>query len=93
MKFNVILTEESYTSKCDSLSFEDLCKHENYLGKRINRGLFVSSTSKKINADLNGAINIMRKQIKLDKIEGSNLCNPKRIKIYSMKFSPVDNVC
>lgn len=93
MKFSVILTEESYTSKCDSLSFEDLCKHENYLGKRINRGLFVSSTSKKINADLNGAINIMRKQIKLDKIEGSNLCNPKRIKIYSMKFSPVDNVC
>lgn len=39
-------------------------KHqENYLGKRIHRGLFQSSTRKIINADVNGAIGILRKVI------------------------------
>jgi putative transposase len=92
MKFNVLLTEESYTSKCDGLALEDLSKQESYIGKRINRGLFKSSTEKIINADLNGAINIMRKQIKLTKITGYRLMSPKRIQIYSMMFNPVDNV-
>ena len=92
MKFNVLLTEESYTSKCDGLALEDLSKQESYCGKRINRGLFKSSTEKIINADLNGAINIMRKQIKLTKITGYRLMSPKRIQIYSMMFNPVDNV-
>ena len=58
---NVIEHEESYTSKCDSLALEPICKHEGYLGKRIKRGLFQSSVSKLINADVNGAINIARK--------------------------------
>lgn len=35
--------------------------HEKYLGKRVHRGLFKSSTGKIINADVNGAIGIMRK--------------------------------
>jgi len=30
MKFNTITTEESYTSKCDSLSLESIGKKENY---------------------------------------------------------------
>ena len=92
MKFNVLLTEESYTSKCDGLALEDLSKQESYNGKRINRGLFKSSTNKIINADLNGAINIMRKQLNLTKITGDRLMSPKRIQIYSMMFNPVDNV-
>lgn len=58
---NVQLTEESYTSKCDSLSLEEVGKHEVYLGKRIKRGLFQSHTKKLINADVNGSINILRK--------------------------------
>jgi len=58
---NVIEHEESYTSKCDSLALEPICKHEVYLGKRIKRGLFQSSVGKLINADVNGAINIARK--------------------------------
>jgi IS605 OrfB family transposase len=57
----VILTEESYTSKCDSLAMEKICFHEAYLGNRSKRGLFESSTNKLINADINGAINILRK--------------------------------
>ena len=60
---NVIETEESYTSKCSFLDNEEICKHEEYLGKRIKRGLFKASNGKLINADLNGALNILRKVI------------------------------
>lgn len=61
IKFQV--HEESYTSKCDGLALEEICKHENYLGKRIHRGLFKSSVGKLINADVNGTLNILRKVI------------------------------
>ena len=73
----LIITEESYTSKCDSLSLEKLGKNEFYLGKRIHRGLFISSIGKAINADLNGAINIMRKVVNLTKVSGINIFNPQ----------------
>ena len=55
--------EESYTSKCDALALEDVCKHDSYLGKRVKRGLFRSSIGKIINADQNGALNILRKVV------------------------------
>ena len=55
--------EESYTSKCDALALEPIGKHEKYLGRRTKRGLFRSSTGKLINADQNGALNIMRKVV------------------------------
>ena len=57
----VVLTEESHTSKSSFLDLEPVRHHENYQGKRIKRGLFRSSTGKLINADLNGAYNIIRK--------------------------------
>jgi putative transposase len=38
-------------------------KQESYLGKRIKRGLFQSSVGKLINADINGAIGILRKVV------------------------------
>ena len=60
---SVIETEESYTSKCDALALEPIQKHSNYLGKRVKRGLFQSSTGKLISSDINGAINIARKVI------------------------------
>lgn len=55
--------EESYTSKCDALALESIGKHETYLGRRVKRGLFRSSTGKVINADQNGALNILRKVV------------------------------
>jgi IS605 OrfB family transposase len=55
--------EESYTSKCDALALEPICKHEVYFGKRKKRGLFQSSVGKDVNADLNGAWNILRKVV------------------------------
>lgn len=58
-----IMHEESYTSKCDALALEPIGKHETYLGRRVKRGLFRSSTGKMINADQNGALNILRKVV------------------------------
>lgn len=59
----VMLVEESYTSKCSFLDNEPIGKHEEYMGKRVTRGLFVSGDGRKINADVNGAYNILRKAI------------------------------
>lgn len=59
----VIQREESYTSKCSFIDGEDICKREKYLGNRIKRGLFKTGTGHLINADLNGALNILRKEI------------------------------
>ncbi len=59
----VTLTEESYTSKCSFLDLEELGKHDSYKGQRVKRGLFKSSLGKRINADLNGSLNILRKVV------------------------------
>ena len=58
-----VVHEESYTSKCDALAFESIGRHDVYLGRRIRRGLFQSSCGKLINADQNGALNILRKVV------------------------------
>lgn len=59
----VVLTEESYTSKCSAIDKESINKHVVYAGKRVKRGLFKSSSGFLFNADVNGAINIMRKVV------------------------------
>ena len=59
----VEIQEESYTSKCSFLDNEEICKHDIYLGKRVRRGLFRTSTNKYINADLNGSLNILKKYL------------------------------
>lgn len=59
----VIYNEESYTSKCSFLDGEEICKHEVYMGKRVKRGMFISKEGIKINADVNGSYNIMKKAI------------------------------
>ena len=57
----VIITEESYTSKCSFIDNESLEHHKKYLGRRITRGLFKSAKGIKINADINGAFNMIKK--------------------------------
>lgn len=59
----VVLTEESYTSKCSFLDGESIGKHDTYLGRRIERGLFRASDRRTIQADLNGSYNIIRKVV------------------------------
>ena len=68
----VIETEESYTSKCSFFDNEFPCKQESYLGERVSRGLFKSSKGF-INADLNGALNIIKKVYKDFCCETANL--------------------
>lgn len=60
---NVIIKEESYTSKCSFLDDEEISKKEEYLGRRIKRGLFKSSKGIIINADLNASYNILKKAV------------------------------
>ncbi len=54
--------DESYTSKYSSLDLEPIQKHKKYAGKRIKRGLFRGSNYL-LNADVNGALNILRKVV------------------------------
>jgi putative transposase len=60
IKVHVI--DEAYTSKCSSLDLELIQKHTQYIGKRIKRGLFKGSNYL-LNADVNGALNILRKVV------------------------------
>ncbi len=70
---NVIINEESYTSKCSALDLEPIKKHEFYLGKRVKRGLFKTLKGLLINADVNGSLNILRKVIGDDFINLLNI--------------------
>jgi len=76
----VISQEESHTSKCSFLDNETVEHHDKYLGERFKRGLFRSAKGKIINADVNGAYNIIKKAIskafinvQADRIEGVGL--------------------
>ena len=62
----VITREESYTSKASFLDYDEIPNYKDeikpkFSGKRIKRGLY-KSTTRKINADVNGAYNIMAKE-------------------------------
>lgn len=72
---SVIVTEESYTSKCSFLDGEDICKHEEYYGKRIKRGLYKASDGRLINADVNGALNILKKVIGKFEYDSIKVCS------------------
>ena len=55
---------EKYTSGVSAIDKEEI-KKENYNKKRrISRGMFITNTGIKINADINGSLNILRKYIK-----------------------------
>ena len=58
-----IEVEESHTSKCSFIDKEEICHHEEYVGRRIKRGMFRSENRKRYNADINGSMNIMRKYL------------------------------
>ena len=62
----VITREESYTSKASFLDYDEIPNYNDeikpkFSGKRVKRGLY-KSTTRKINADVNGAYNIMVKE-------------------------------
>lgn len=57
----VILTEESYTSKASFIDQDEMKKDVQFNGKRVMRGLYKANSNQLINADVNGAGNIIRK--------------------------------
>lgn len=57
----LIETEESYTSGTSFLDGENPIKENYNKDRRINRGLFKSNNGRLINADINGAYQILRK--------------------------------
>ena len=58
-----IENEEAYTSGTSFLDSEDPIKENYKKERRVYRGLFISNDGKKINADVNGAYQIMKKVI------------------------------
>lgn len=58
---NIIITEESYTSGTSFLDNELPIKENYNKNRRIHRGLFISNNNVRINADINGAYQIMKK--------------------------------
>jgi putative transposase len=55
------LVPESHTSKCSFYDEEDVEHHEEYVGERVERGLFEATDGTRYNADVNGAVNMARK--------------------------------
>lgn len=90
-RYNISLIEqeESYTSKADFLSNDAIPVYKagdktkySFSGSREKRGRYISATGVIINADVNGALNIMRKSNIVDiSLINSAYLSPKRIKI------------
>jgi len=63
----LVVANESYTSKASFVDSDELPKkyaknaEPTYSGKRIKRGLYQSQNGTLLNADVNGAYNILRK--------------------------------
>ena len=65
----VVIREESYTSRASLLDMDDIPTYKQgdgtkyqFSGKRIHRGLYKSGNGTVMNADINGASNILRKE-------------------------------
>ena len=90
--------EESYTSKASFFDNDDIPTLNadkpadyNFSGKRIKRGLYQTATGYIVNADVNGALNIMKKciikrkltDINIDVVQCKSFVNePVRIRLY-----------
>lgn len=59
----VVMTEEAYTSGTSFLDKEQPIKENYNKERRVYRGLFVANNGKTINADVNGAYQIMKKVV------------------------------
>nr|WP_293126804.1 transposase [Microcoleus sp. bin38.metabat.b11b12b14.051] len=96
---NFVETEEAYTSKASFLDNDSLPKFgekpEGWKesGKRVTRGLYCSAGGTKINADGNGAANIIRKVavklgLNLSRISSGDLMAPLKIRLWTLQESP-----
>jgi putative transposase len=92
-------TEESYTSKASFLDADEIpvygAKPDSWKpsGKRVKRGLYKSANGFLINADCNGAANILRKVavklgLDLSRISSGDLTAPLKLKFWAVHESP-----
>ena len=82
--------EESYTSKASFLDLDEMPVYNadnpytgKFSGRRIHRGLYRASDGRTVNADLNGAANILRKSsqnFNFEELSRGLLASPLRIK-------------
>ncbi|WP_425449505.1 RNA-guided endonuclease InsQ/TnpB family protein [Dethiothermospora halolimnae] len=87
---NLTIVDESYTSKASFLDNDFLPekrsnKKYTFSGKRVKRGLYIASDGRLINADVNGAFNILRKRKLVSpaiirRIQSSGVAQPTRIR-------------
>ena len=95
------LQEESYTSKAsffdgDEIPIYDKENQKEYIfsGKRIKRGLYQTSKGYQLNADCNGALNILRKSKVVDLsvlYNRGELNTPKRIRVVVVLSNFLEN--
>lgn len=92
-------TEESYTSKASFVDCDQLPKigekPEGWKesGKRVKRGLYRTANNQYINADCNGAANILRKVaatlgLDLSGVSRGALLTPLKIRLWNLQESP-----
>lgn len=75
--------EESFTSLCSYYDKEEMVRKDKYEGKRIYRGLYKTKEGKHINADINGAGNIIRKKY------GEKEYKPSEMNYRCIKYNPI----
>lgn len=82
----VVETEESYTSKTSLLDGEVPQRQDVYVGQRVKRGLYRAADGRVVNADVNGAGQIVRKckpdafQWLVDGVEATEVPVPVRVR-------------
>lgn len=84
----VLFIEESYTSKASFLDDDILPTYKlgdtnnyKFSGKRIKRGLYQTKVKNVVNSDINGASNIMKKQLLKNKLWNKNIFEEIKITI------------
>lgn len=87
------LVNEAYTSQVDSLALDPVEKPSYGKTRRVKRGLYKSITGQLLNADINGALNILRKVVgdsPLQEITDRGLVNrPTRLRLaYELNCQP-----
>jgi IS605 OrfB family transposase len=86
---SVVKIKENYTSGVSAIDLEEISKEFYNKSRRVNRGMFVTNTGIKINADVNGSLNILRKHLKdecipklIQSVRDNGLVNsPVRIRV------------
>lgn len=79
---NTFIVNESYTSLSSFIDKDEMNENAKFSGKRVKRGLY-KTKNHLINADLNAALNILRKGNPEIKVGNRGLNAPKRTYLFN----------